>query len=666
MSSNAKGLVLIFEERGAKEFADSVSKTETQLLIICGSEEIRKMLSRSGYSSKTIADYQDSDAELKNARNWMSTWPDRPILNGKSFKELLVYQGISIYWFLQTRFYLHRIRDLIVLTDRISKIISIEAPERIWVKGSQDVRRIVESLRGQSTVAKFEQLEVDDTDSRIRYKSYQGHPMLKLLLLKILRGTLASPGRVHLKRSKGKILVVTEVSNWRRQYAYDHDAYEMKDVFFHDITRNLTGLGYDVSVVDYENNPSRLLKARSINKSRQKSFGVSVRPWEKYITFEIIRKSRSASRRFAELWNQLRLSPEFTSSLAYRGVSIDPIKDDVEDLLKSLKAHAAVAFIEAAKKILEDEKPDVVLMHDEYGALQLSLINAARDKDVPTISIQHGIISEEQISYVHEPAHITGDRGELLFPVPDRMCVWSDIARQNLVRISNFPESVPVVTGDPKVDFLPDAIGRFERKKILSRLGIPEENKVVLFATENLPSPEEKMLITSSAFKALAAFPECHVLIKMHPNEADSGYYENSARKLGLKQYSIIRDANLYEALYVSDLVILSYSTVAVEAMRMEKPVMSLDLLGLHRNTPFIKGRMAIVIDNPSNLQPEIRECLSMTPRVTKMIVEAKAFADQELGAADGMASQRIVKIVEKLLQDRQAGKLELGAEKAT
>jgi UDP-N-acetylglucosamine 2-epimerase len=648
-TSNDRGLVFVFEKVNAREFVDSVLSKFEKTVVVCGTEEMCRELSTSDRRCKTMADYS-TESELQNVLGWMTSWPDAPVLSGKSIKELFVYDGISLYWFLQTRFYLQRVRELIILIQRIKQVLETEKPDKIWIKGSNDVRLIIAQLQGEHKIAGFEQLQQEQSH-KVRRKSYQGYPMLKLLLLKIIRGTLSA--RSHRQHnSENKVIVVTEVSNWRPEFDFVQGGYQTKDVIFHDIVRKLVDRGFDVTIVDFENRPGNLLRSRSINKSRQKSFGVPVRPWEMYIDIGMLLRTNRASKKFADLWQQLQGSTDFAKSLTFEGVSIyELVKDDFEDLFRSLKAFAAIALIQASKKLVEAEEPNALVMHDEYGALQISLINASRMKGIPSISIQHGIVSDEQISYVHAQKHITGERHELLFPIPDIMCSWSESSRQSLIETAKFPDSVPVVTGDPRVDYLPAALKKFDHEKIVQKLGMPKDKKIITFATENLPTEEEKIAIAKSICRSASEMSDCHLAIKMHPNEEDIGFYDRLATAADLKSYSILRDANLYELLYVSDLVVLSYSTVAVEAMRMRKPVISLDLLNLHGKVPFIKDRLAIIVKSADDLLPLIQKCLALAPDVRELVEKAGSFAEMQLGTLDGMASERIVEVITDVSQ---------------
>ena len=122
----------------------------------------------------------------------------------------------------------------------------------------------------------------------------------------------------------------------------------------------------------------------SLNKKRTQSFKSPVEPWEKFLTLKIILKSKKGHRKIKATWSKLKNSEEFKKSLNVDGVSIyDLVKDDFEKLFNSFKAFAAIAMIETAMKITDVKKPSKIIMHDEYGALQLSALYAAKKKEFP-------------------------------------------------------------------------------------------------------------------------------------------------------------------------------------------------------------------------------------------------------------------------------------------
>ncbi len=631
-----KDLIFVFEEAGAAELIDSVKKRQNEVVVVCATPDSKDKLSGAEYTCRLLGEYSQDNSEGRNVLSWIQTWPDIPVLEGKSFKELLVYKRISVFWFLQTRLYLHRMQELLVMIERLKLAIAAECPTNVWVTGDPDARYIISVLQGKLLDGDFA------SGSSIGYKSYSGLPTLKLLLLKILRGTLVRPGGGG-RRKEGKILVISAGTSWRRDFDFESQKYVVRDVFLHAIVGRLSEMGYDVTAIDFENRANRLPSAYFDNVERRKAFGIAVIPWEKYVDWGIITKSRQAAKELNETWKKLQVSKEFADSLVYSGVPLYRlVKSDFEGLFKSLKAFAAVSFIEAADKILEAEKPLAVIMHDEYGAIQMSLINAAKKKGIPTISLQHGMIYSDHLSYVHELSHVQGKNPDTLFPLPDRMCVWSESAKQILLKVGNFPPAVPVVTGDPRVDYLHKARSSFDRKKITRGLGVPDDKKIVMFATDNLQAADEKILVAKSVFRAVKTLPECFLIIKVHPNEEDHVFYHKLAEGMELPETVVVKNVNLYELLYISNVVVVAFSTVGAEALRMGKPVVSLNLTRPH-DVPFIKKNMAEVVRSADAVAASLRKCLD-----EEVVGEErrKKFAEEELGAVDGHATDRVIKVV--------------------
>jgi len=648
-----KRLAFIFDNEKIEEYLESIH-LDKEINIVCKSNDTKEKLAKLGIECKTINEYShDTSEELQKSIDWIKTWPDKKIRNNNSFKELLVYDGLSIFWLLESRLYFYRIQELILLIENLRKIISIENPDSIWVKGSKDAKYIVSELC-EGLLQKFELSQKNESERDIKYKSYQGFPTLKLLLLKLFRGLFVNSSEKSSSKEKRPILVISELGGWRREIDYDSQKLVERDVYFHNIVKRLSDLGNYVKVIDFENKPQRLLNSYLTNKKRQRSFGVRVIPWEKYISFDIIKKSKEANKRFMKMWQELKNSKDFKKSLVYEGISLyELLVEDFDYLFKSFKAYAAVTFIEVARKILEIERPSVIVMHDEYGALQLSLIKAAKKNGVPTVAVQHGLSSDGQVQYIHKLEHVANQNSDLSFPLPNKMCVWSQSAKKNLIELGNFPSSIPTVTGDPKLDFLPKILKKFNFENIIKKLEIPKNKKIVLFATENLPKKEEKILITKTILNTMKELPNCHLVIKIHPNELDFSFYREIARKANLYKFSLIRDLNLYELLYVSDVVLVSYSTVGVEAMRMKKPVIALHLMGLHDNVSYVKQNMAFVIRSEEELLSTIKKSLE-SEYVENKIEKAKVFSEQELGSIDSKANEKIVQLILELKNEKQ------------
>jgi UDP-N-acetylglucosamine 2-epimerase len=642
-----KKILLIFGNYNLKAILNSTKNKNS--LIIAGNDVIRPKINELGYNCKLISEYSKSPTdEINKSINWIKNWPDKPILYGKSFKDLLVYNGISTYWFLENRFYLYRIQNLIPLIEQIQNLISMEKPNQVLIHENYDVYHIIKEKYGDN-IESIKHISTEKKQNRTSYKSYSGNRLLKLFALKSLRGF----GKISKEdfQSVAPILIITEMAYWRPAYDFEKQKIIHKDTFFHDIIKELKLNNLPFRMIDFENNPKRLLKSNFITKERQKEYGSSVEPWEKYITLQIIKKTIKFNQELNQIWNKISTTKEFKKSLSYEDISLyDILKNDIESLLKSFKSYMAVTFIETAKNILDIIKPSLILMHDEYGTLQLSMIKEAKKRNIPTVSIQHGANTESSISYIHLKNHVKDEIDNLIFPIPQKMCVWSEKSKKNLLDLGNFPIDVPIVTGDPKIDFLPNVINQFNYQEICDRLKIPNEKKIIVFATQPLSNLQEKELITKAVFKSLNDLENAFLLVKAHPNETNLTFYHEIAKKYAVKNYSVEQFFNLYEILYISDVLVNAFSTVGIEAMRMKKPVISIDLLGLHENDPLIRSKNSFIVHSENQLTPFIKQCFEIKDD-EQMINDRVTFAQKEIGKMDGQASKRIVNVIKELLK---------------
>ncbi|MCV0393548.1 MAG: CDP-glycerol glycerophosphotransferase family protein [Nitrosopumilus sp.] len=635
-------LVFIFEEKNALEFVKDIDSKE-KILIVCKNEKLKNFFEIKGYQSTTLSSYSKyGDNENEKAIAWLKDWADIPIFNNKNFKELLTFEGLTIFWFLENRFFLYRIKNLISDIERIKNLLKIEEPKKIWIKGNRDINHIISELCGKK-IQKTEITNLENNGKKIELN------ILKLIILKIFRGLF--PFSINKKFNESSIMILTELGNWKKEYDNLRKEYAWNDTIFGGIIKKFNSK--DVVLVDYENNPKNLIQSFFINRSRQKSMGVEVIPWERFLTISMILRAREQHKKILVVWENCKNTEKFHNSLTYDGISLYKIiNEDIEQLLRELKAFVATGMILASKKIIEVKRPSVILMHDEYGSLQLSIINAAKKAHIPTVSIQHGTIFEGILPYVHKEEHITGKNKDILFPLPDKMCVWSQNSKKILSESGNFPTEALIVTGNHRLDFLKNELSDSEQEKISENLDIKKNKKIITLISENLPDFTETKEIVNAVICYIKKNHELELIIKLHPLEKNARFYQEVINENKIKNCKIVENGNLYEILKISDLVIVSYSTVGLEAMRLKKPVIAMDLFSAHTEVPTIKNELAFVIRDKNELPNTIEKILEKNNIETKL-EKAQEFAEKELGIIDGNSSDRLITELKELKNEK-------------
>jgi len=291
-----KNLVFIFGNHNVDDFIKS-NNIGNNALVICNDNEIKEKLSKKKLNCKMLKDYKLSENQITKSIEWIKSWPNKIIWNGKNFKELFLYNDISIIWYLESRLYHKRIHELITLIEQVRKILFIEQPHKVWVIGDEDLESIVSQLHGRIEGSIILKKAIK---SNISDDSYAGFLTWKLLLLKIVRGILIP--KIKFSKKNNPILFITEMSSWRKTYDYATKKYVYHDVFFHNIIRKLKEKNHPVEIIDFENRPGRLLSSFSLNKKRTQSFKSPVEPWEKFLTLKIILKSKKLHR-FQSHWD---------------------------------------------------------------------------------------------------------------------------------------------------------------------------------------------------------------------------------------------------------------------------------------------------------------------------------------------------------------------------
>lgn len=142
------------------------------------------------------------------------------------------------------------------------------------------------------------------------------------------------------------------------------------------------------------------------------------------------------------------------------------------------------------------------------------------------------------------------------------------------------PESL-VLTGSPKFDDLVRAAASWDRGALRTRLGVSEEEALVLVASRFRGIRRTHQAI-GSAFaglvRAVESLPGVTCLVKPHPAEPAEPY-EASIREAGARSVRVLAPGTeLMELLHAADALVTVESLSAVEALVLGRPVLILNM----------------------------------------------------------------------------------------
>jgi CDP-glycerol glycerophosphotransferase (TagB/SpsB family) len=270
-------------------------------------------------------------------------------------------------------------------------------------------------------------------------------------------------------------------------------------------------------------------------------------------------------------------------------------------------------------------------------------VAVARLLGIPSLVLDHGLTAD-----IQQP------RGFLdLFA--DKMANWGDGNRELLLRHGLAPDRL-VVTGAPKFDASLQA-ARGSRARLCQELGIDPQQRLVVYAAHPdvlwyTSRDWHQWELVSLLGQALAEIPNCQLVLRPHPSDKTLCQEHLPG---DLKSEAVIaRDANLYNLLIHCDLLITETSTVGLEAMLFDKPVMILNLRGRPDLVPYVERGAALGVYDLPDLAQAIQAALDEEAVRERLGVARKAFTSYYLDRLDGRSSERVVGLILQMAAERK------------
>ena len=528
----------------------------------------------------------------KEALTVIKTLPDKKI-KGRSLKEVLSYDNVSLWWF--TEFFLFL---------RLKKILNKEKHK--------------------------------NKDFELFLSPFVRYYILSKSLLRCFWGRLIKL-RYNTKKTENvpKVIAVSYSMNWRNATTPGSKR-QKEDVMLGNIINELIERNNEVVALDQDASPGMGIKT-IIEKAIYKK-GLW-KPVETYSTLPTIKKVLRIYSEFRKGIKKLRRDESHLLS---------PLK---EDFLIAFRYHifGAILYIELMKRAIEIEKPDLILITCEYCMLGRAAVVAGKLKGVPTLAVQHGNISPQGISYYHHAEEISDEIAPQYCPIPCKTAVYSPYDKELLLNIGHYPPDSVVVTGSSRYDRLNHADKIYDKNKIFEDMGLDTDKKMVLWTTQThgLP-PDENIRNISAVYSSINSLEDVQLAIKLHPGEDQKAtlYKKNKS----IKPVIVDGKVDIYALLYACDLMITRHSTTATEALILNKPVIVLNLSGEPDLIGYVKEGVAVGVYNEKDLKPAIEKLLKDDTYLAK---NRGKYVEKHLYKIDGKATERVISLIEKMIDER-------------
>lgn len=257
--------------------------------------------------------------------------------------------------------------------------------------------------------------------------------------------------------------------------------------------------------------------------------------------------------------------------------------------LASFSSAAHLFTVEQFRCAFESLSPDVVLYTSEFYSLGRK-IAAVAPPSTRLVACQHGMLHREDTVYQFSSRDVDVDASTFVdtCPMPDICTVFGSNTVKWFRSWGGYPPHRVIATGGLRQDRLVEryssdgALGVApHRNSIRNALGWPVGRPVVLLCTAFWRDVASHFELTMAGCRSLDVVP--HVAVKLHPLHPASEAVHETAGYLGVTDYSVFTDGQVYDMIHAADLLVTCTSTVIVEAELLSTPTI---VISAHRDYP--------------------------------------------------------------------------------
>ncbi len=348
-------------------------------------------------------------------------------------------------------------------------------------------------------------------------------------------------------------------------------------------------------------------------------------------------KTRLRASPVQKMWEALKADPAFQQSLIYDGV---PLSEVLEHRFREFFHQGApdlIEYIEGTAWLIRRLRPRMLVVPEDLSPISRAICRTFRGQGLPVLVIQHGAVGVDMGGFHVMPVEA------------ERQAIWGDMVREWHTRRGK-PEDSQVITGNPGFDPI---AGDYEAREgeIRRRLGLSPSGGIILLATEwfsgisSQATVEGEERFIRRTLRGLRELPTHQVVVKLHPNFQTA--YERLVLAIAEEEgigVTIAKDS-LWDLLSISDLVIVSNSTVGLEAMILGRPVLFVPTYEGIEEIPYVASKAARGASHPEEIASAAAKTLNED---SQRDVERRrnAFVQDYAFLQDGKASDRVAQLI--------------------
>jgi hypothetical protein len=537
----------------------------------------------------------------------------------RTIKEIISFQGISLWWFyeiairikyIQYLKYRQMLNAFLDKTSISSMICCIN--DSILLSAAKECcaeRKIpLEVMPGRES--RFNRVKL--------YSKYAEHVLGFFLDLII--------SRFYGRKRDAQVVIGSYTRYWTR---FNITKESPKDGIFQDIEKMLSLRKIKYIGIEYRDESLKKYIATRMEK-RKYARGEWI-PLSTFTTMRILVDSLIITRNLVSS----------VSKLSFQDSNYKFILSHLADQIKT--SYFLISEILSMKNALKFLQPKAMLTSCEYCKMGRAATIAANQATIPTVALQHGIITPVHWGYIFSSSdEVSFHDAVNCRPIPLYTLIYGPGYQDLLLNKSTYPPESLVVTGQPRYDHLYHIAMDSSKEDFMKKHNI---SSPLIVWTSQGDLPEQETMENINCFLGLIkSIPEITLFIKPHPNEEDFSIYEPLTR---CKNVVLSRDVDLYKLLNACDIMITKNSTTAMEAAALDKPVIVLNLSRIPDVVDYVKEGIAVGVYKSEDLPPRVKALLKDESELES---SRKGYIKKYLYKVDGRSSDRVAEFMANLI----------------
>jgi hypothetical protein len=578
----------------------------------------------------------ERDAVDMTAIAWAKEFGRRPLVSGRSLRELATWKGESLWWFAEIYlYYTTRSPRHVRTIETALRVLDREAPQEVETLGLPAVDSV---LVGRACVARgvlFEgprhvsALSVALATARVSLRS-------RINTLKTvaswLKARFQGPPDVP-PASRPRVMFLTHAAFWR----------EGREHYFGRLIPDVQAdPALEALVVGV--GPGSPFRHRGRGdawreRTRLPSADAPWLPLSRWLGLPVLREVLRGTGEIRALWRSLKDTAGMREAFSHRGVSFADVSGP--DLAGALLLQLpwSVLVYEELRAVFAAAQPAALCLYAESSGLGRVAVAAARACGVRSLAIQHGILYPKYFSYRHDP-------DEADSPLPDRTALFGEAAREFLVAEGRYPAASLVLTGSPRFDEIVTTTRGWDRPALRARLGAAEGEKLLVVASRFRGIVGYQSI--GSAFAgfvgAIESLAGVRCVVKPHPAESPEAYETVLRESRATRTRLAPAGLSLLEMLHAADALVTVESLSAVEALVAGRPVLLL-------NTPtnlreLEEAGVALGVPEGDDPAPALQLLLFDEPTQERLAAARERYLSRVACGIDGKATERLLDLI--------------------